>query len=426
VTVNTVPVVAPITGTTTICLSATTQLASVTTGGVWTSSDEAVATVDVNGLVTSVAAGTTTISYAVPNSCGTTTVTTLVTVNAIPVAAPITGTTTICNGSTTQLASLTPGGIWTSSDEAVATIDANGLVTSVAAGTTTISYEITNSCGATTVSALITVNTTPSAPTITAGGATTFCEGNSVTLTSSEATGIVWSNGATTAAINVTASGNYTVTYTAGNGCSAASLPTTVTVNPLPQLTSDLVWTGFDNTPIGYVPASNVPGTSFAWSRTVPAGLTPITEGPGTGTINEVFHNTTTGTINVLYNFILTASGCTSDTTVTVPITLPEQRIAAMPAPTSDDQLTVLSKLDVTASPNPTTGSFNLVVKGDVSRTQTITIRVVDMTGLVVEKHEKIAPGAPIRLGNTWAAGIYFIEVIQGRQRSVVRMVKTN
>jgi hypothetical protein len=48
------------------------------------------------------------------------------------------------------------------------------------------------------------------------------------------------------------------------------------------------------------------------------------------------------------------------------------------------------------------------------------------MNGLVVEKRDKIATGTPVRLGNTWAAGIYFIEVIQGRQRSVVRMVKTN
>ncbi|MEI9808781.1 MAG: Ig-like domain-containing protein [Bacteroidota bacterium] len=62
----------------------TTQLADVTTAGIWTSNNEAVATVDVDGLVTAVSAGTATISYAVTNTCGTTTVSTLVTVNTVP------------------------------------------------------------------------------------------------------------------------------------------------------------------------------------------------------------------------------------------------------------------------------------------------------------------------------------------------------
>ncbi|MEI9808783.1 MAG: hypothetical protein WDO16_13485 [Bacteroidota bacterium] len=61
------------------------------------------------------------INYAVTNTCGTTTVSTLVTVNTVPAVEPITGTTTLCAGSTTQLADVTAGGIWTSTDETVAT-----------------------------------------------------------------------------------------------------------------------------------------------------------------------------------------------------------------------------------------------------------------------------------------------------------------
>ncbi|MEI9808782.1 MAG: Ig-like domain-containing protein [Bacteroidota bacterium] len=53
------------------------------------------------------------------------------------------------------------GGIWTSTDETVATVDANGLVTALSAGTTTISYAVTNTCGTTTVSTVVTVNTVP-------------------------------------------------------------------------------------------------------------------------------------------------------------------------------------------------------------------------------------------------------------------------
>lgn len=42
------------------------------------------------------------------------------------------------------------GGTWASSNTAAATIDANGLMTCVANGTSTISYSLTNGCGTTT------------------------------------------------------------------------------------------------------------------------------------------------------------------------------------------------------------------------------------------------------------------------------------
>src|SRR5664279_5740423 len=72
-------------------------------------------------------------------------------------------------------------------------------------------------------------------PTITAGGPTTFCTGGSVNLTSSPGITYLWSNGATTQSINITASGSYTVQVTNASGChSAASAATVVTVNALP------------------------------------------------------------------------------------------------------------------------------------------------------------------------------------------------
>jgi hypothetical protein len=90
--------------------------------------------------------------------------------------------------------------------------------------------------GATGTDAL-TINALPPVPVITPGGPTTFCQGGSVTLTSSSATSNAWSTGATTQSISVSTSGNYTVTVTNASGCSQASAPTTVTVNPLPTAT---------------------------------------------------------------------------------------------------------------------------------------------------------------------------------------------
>src|SRR5207302_9675643 len=61
--------------------------------------------------------------------------------------------------------------------------------------------------------------------------------GGSVTLTASTASSYLWSNGATTQAITVNASGNYSATVTNANGCSATSAATAVTVNANPTAT---------------------------------------------------------------------------------------------------------------------------------------------------------------------------------------------
>ena len=80
------------------------------------------------------------------------------------------------------------------------------------------------------------MNTLPTAS-ITPSGNTTFCVGNSVTLTSSAGTGYLWSNGGTSASILVNTAGSYTVTVTNGNNCSAVSSPEIITINPLPVAT---------------------------------------------------------------------------------------------------------------------------------------------------------------------------------------------
>ncbi len=85
----------------------------------------------------------------------------------------------------------------------------------------------------------VTVNALPSTPVITPSGATSFCTGGSVDLTSNYTGGNEWSTTELTDAITVSSSGNYFVTYTDGNGCKATSPTTTVNVSsaPLPTLT---------------------------------------------------------------------------------------------------------------------------------------------------------------------------------------------
>lgn len=85
----------------------------------------------------------------------------------------------------------------------------------------------------------ITVNPAPVQPVVTAEGPLSFCQGDSVVLTSSYAAGNTWSPGGdTTASITVTASGTYTVSVSNEFGCSAASEPLVIQVGNLPVVSA--------------------------------------------------------------------------------------------------------------------------------------------------------------------------------------------
>lgn len=71
---------------------------------------------------------------------------------------------------------------------------------------------------------------------ITASGATTFCDGDSVILTANVASEYEWNTGATTRAITVTESGSYTVTVTFTGAGSATSAAEVVTVDTVPSI----------------------------------------------------------------------------------------------------------------------------------------------------------------------------------------------
>ena len=193
-------------------------------------------------MVTGVAAGTATITYTVTENGCATSVTRTVTVNALPTVAALTGTQTVCAGATTTFASTTADGTYSSSNTSIATVNAStGVITGVAAGTATITYEVTQNGCATSVTRTVTVNALPSTPTISAGGATSFCTGSSVVLTSSANSGNQWYkdggaiSGATGKTYTATAAGDYTVTTTDGNSCTSNPSSTiTVTINPIP------------------------------------------------------------------------------------------------------------------------------------------------------------------------------------------------
>ena len=125
---------------------------------VWTSSDESVATVDANGIVTPVWSGTAVITATATNGTEFTsddkTATCTVTVSAVSVSGITLNNTTltlIAEGERSTLtATITPDNVsystvvWTSSDESVATVSASGVVTPLAPGTAIITATATN------------------------------------------------------------------------------------------------------------------------------------------------------------------------------------------------------------------------------------------------------------------------------------------
>jgi hypothetical protein len=269
ITVDTLPNVQPIVATqSAVCAGGTTNytasLSDATTSNgthTWSSSNTADATVNSSaGVVTGVKAGSVTISYAFKNTYGcTTTVTTPITINALPTVASITGTTAVCVGSMTTLADATTGGTWSSANNTYATVDATGDVTGVAKGTEAISYTVkdTNSC-TTIKTSTVTVNPLPTA---SISGTTAVCQNTtapSVTFTGANATApytFTYTLNGTTKTITTTSGNSVSViapTSTAGSfvyalvsvqdnsstHCAqAATGSATITVNPLPTAT---------------------------------------------------------------------------------------------------------------------------------------------------------------------------------------------
>ncbi len=155
----------------------------------------------------------------------------IINVNPLPLpTVTADGPTTFCQGeSVTLTASSAASYLWS-------TGETTQSITVSAAGNYQVTVTDVNGCG--NASAFTTVSVRPNpTPTITAGGPTTFCQGGSVTLTASAGAAYLWNTGATTQSITVSTSGNYSVTVTDVNGCSGASAPTSVTVNPLPTPT---------------------------------------------------------------------------------------------------------------------------------------------------------------------------------------------
>lgn len=203
-------------------------------------------------------------------------------------------------------------------------------------------------------SVVVTVNPLPSLNSELALNPT--CSGGSFTYlptSATENTNFAWSRAAVQGISNVAATGTggvsetltstsnapITVSYIftlSANGCSnAATFTVNKLINPIPTLTSNLNPAALcSGTTLAYAPTGSVNGTTYTWTRAAVNGISNPAAN-GTGDINEVLLNTTTGNLNVVYQYTLSANGCSNpnNAQVTVGINAKPIVVTHNPAP---------------------------------------------------------------------------------------------
>jgi uncharacterized protein YjdB len=335
----------------------------------WTSSSPAIATIDVNGLLTAVAAGTTTVSAALNGV----TQSLIITVST-PAISSISVTPvglTLAIGINQQYvvtafytdgtsADLQSGAAWTSSSPAVATIDSTtGLATTVAAGATTITATVgtfTDSTDLTVVNAhLQSISVAPATAKMAIGTAVqfnasgTFDDGSTQPLLS-----VSWSSSAPSL-LTVNAGGLATAlaggsaTVTAQSGAISGTAAVTVTSATLVSIS---VSPANSTMPIGAAKQFTATGTfndattqdvtaSVLWSSSTPASATINNQGLAT----SVAAGTTT---------ISAASGSISGSTL---LTVSNVKLASIAVVPASAQIAASTSLKFTATGTFTDGS---------------------------------------------------------------------
>ena len=289
--------VTPVLGAEELCIGETAQN-TPSTGGEWTSSNPAVATINLNtGVVTAVSAGTVQFTFEDTTTGCTSAQTTFMTVNPVPVVSTE-GDGDICIGETTNVFP-SVGGAWTSSDEDIATVSNTGVVTGIAPGKVVFYFVDNNTlCSSAATDSLEVLDGVP-----VSGGGLNLCIGDSAPL--SPNTGGTWTSSSTAVAtvtgagvVTAVGSGSATFIFTSDDGCqSQPTAPIVVNDGQVIQIV------GPDQLCIGDM-SQMEPATGGTWVSLNPA---VATIDAATGEVTAVADGQAT------FTWTSDATGCTSE-----------------------------------------------------------------------------------------------------------------
>jgi hypothetical protein len=371
------PTITP-SGATTFCAGGSVTLSSSnTSGNTWSTS---ATTQDI--VVTST--GVYSVTFTDLAGCSASSAPISVTVNNNPSAPAITpsGATTFCAGGSVVLnSSQGSGNTWSTSETTSA-------ITVTSGGTYTVTFTNANSCSATSAPLVVTVNALPSAPTITADGPTTFCDGGSVELSSSQTSGNTWSNAQSTQDIVVTSGGTFTVTFTDGNGCEATSAPLTVTVDALPTVSLSSLGSTCEN----YAPFS-LSGGSPAGGDYTGSGVSANNFDPSVGA----------GVYSITYTYT-DGNGCSNSANADITV---DQCLS----------LSEMNDLPFEVYPNPFDNQIT------ISFNTSFNYEVFDAMGRIVVKGN--GTGEQVIELNNLESGYYTLRLADGVHTYDVRLIRT-
>ncbi|MGC4057461.1 MAG: T9SS type A sorting domain-containing protein [Chitinophagaceae bacterium] len=316
------PVISGPSGRTSYCAGGSLVLSTTSVSGVsyqWANTGGTISGATSNSYT--VSAPSTYTLTATLGSCSKISNSVTVTENPLPVASITpSGTISFCNGDSITITATASSGVNYDWRESGVSMGAPNTNTYVAKATGIYSVKVTNtSTGCSDISATLDVSViTPAVPTIAAGGATEFCQGGSVTLTGTAASGLSlqWQEsntdiaGETATTYIAAASGAYRLKVKNAAGCAAYSSPINVVVNPLPN--NNVVVTGGPDICDGseaILTASATAGYAYQWRK---GGVDM------TGVVYNPYHATAAGDYSVR---ITDSKGCvntSADVTITV------------------------------------------------------------------------------------------------------------